>query len=59
MIEQTGNICHGPPLGAEAGPGLADAALFFFLDVPSALAFVERFACGVILVRGRDDDQPA
>ena len=37
---------HGYWIGSEAGPGLADAVLIYFLDVPSAQAFVDRFACG-------------
>jgi hypothetical protein len=31
-------------IGSEAGPGLADGALFYFLGVASVRAFVERFA---------------
>jgi hypothetical protein len=38
-------------VGAEAGPRIVDAALFYFHDVQSARAFVERFACGAILAR--------
>jgi hypothetical protein len=36
-----------------------DAALFYFVDITVARAFVERFACGLAVVqtveRGRDD----
>jgi hypothetical protein len=45
-------------IGAEAGPGRIDAALFYFLDVRSARAFVERFACGLMLVTGPERERP-
>ena len=35
--------------GAEAGNGLRDAALFYFLDAKLAAAFVDRFACGLVV----------
>jgi hypothetical protein len=38
--------------GAQAGAGLRDAALFYFVDAKMAAAFVDRFACGLII--GRD-----
>jgi hypothetical protein len=31
--------------GAQAGAGLQDAALFYFIDAKIAAAFVDRFAC--------------
>jgi hypothetical protein len=34
--------------GAEAGAGLRDAALFYFIEANVAAAFVDRFACGLI-----------
>jgi hypothetical protein len=37
--------------GARAGPGLRDAALFYFVDADMAAAFVDRFACGLIIGR--------
>jgi hypothetical protein len=37
--------------GAQAGAGLQDAALFYFIDAKIAVAFVERFACGLIIGR--------
>jgi hypothetical protein len=37
--------------GAHAGPGLQDAALFYFVDAKMAAAFVDRFACGLIIGR--------
>ena len=37
--------------GAETGAGLRDAALFYFLDAKVAAAFVDRFACGLIVGR--------
>lgn len=45
-------------VGSEAGPGLADAALFYFNDVETARAFVNRFACGIVLLRGCDGAGP-
>jgi hypothetical protein len=38
--------------GAQAAPGLQDAALFYFVEAKMAAAFVDRFACGLII--GRD-----
>jgi hypothetical protein len=38
--------------GVQAGAGLQDAALFYFVDAKMAAAFVDRFACGLII--GRD-----
>jgi hypothetical protein len=35
--------------GAQAGAGLRDAALFYFIDAKVAAAFVDRFACGLII----------
>jgi hypothetical protein len=37
--------------GAQAGAGLQDAALFYFVDAKIAAAFVDRFACGLIIGR--------
>jgi hypothetical protein len=37
--------------GAQAGAGLQDAALFYFADAKMAAAFVDRFACGLIMGR--------
>jgi hypothetical protein len=37
--------------GAQAGAGLRDAALFYFIDAKMAAAFVDRFACGLIIGR--------
>jgi len=38
--------------GSETVAGRQDAALFYFLDAKIATAFVDRFACGLIV--GRD-----
>ena len=35
--------------GAQAGAGLQDAALFYFIDAKVAAAFVDRFACGLVI----------
>ena len=35
--------------GSETVAGRQDAALFYFLDVKIATAFVDRFACGLIV----------
>jgi hypothetical protein len=35
--------------GAQAGARLPDAALFYFIDAKVAAAFVDRFACGLII----------
>jgi hypothetical protein len=35
--------------GAQAGAGLQDAALFYFVEADMAAAFVDRFACGLIV----------
>jgi hypothetical protein len=35
----------------KAGLGLQDAALFYFVDADMAAAFVDRFACGLIIGR--------
>jgi hypothetical protein len=37
--------------GAQAGAGLRDAALFYFVETKMAAAFVDRFACGLIIGR--------
>jgi hypothetical protein len=37
--------------GAQAGAWLQDAALFYFIDAKVAAAFVNRFACGLIIGR--------
>jgi hypothetical protein len=37
--------------GSETEPGRPDAALFCFLDAKMAAAFVDRFACGLIVGR--------
>jgi hypothetical protein len=34
---------------SKAGSGNIDVAMFYFVDTASAHAFVERFACGVVL----------
>jgi hypothetical protein len=34
---------------AQAGPGRQDAALFYFVDAEMAAAFVDRFACGLVI----------
>ena len=54
---------HSAPNDLNAITGVersrVDAALFYFMDVSVARAFVERFACGLALVqtveRGADD----
>jgi hypothetical protein len=38
-------------VGAEAGPGKQDAAMFYFLNARDAAGFVDRFACGLIVGR--------
>ena len=38
-------------IGTEAGPGLQDAALFYFLDANMGAAFIDRLACGLIVGR--------
>jgi hypothetical protein len=38
-------------MGAQAGAGLQDRALFYFVDAKMAAAFVDRFACGLIVGR--------
>jgi hypothetical protein len=46
-------------VGASSGPGLSDAALFYFLDVETAKAFVDRFACGALVHPSpREQDRP-
>lgn len=45
-------------IGSEANPGIPDAALFYFEDVEVARAFVQRFACGIVLLQGRNSDRP-
>jgi hypothetical protein len=37
--------------GSETEPGRQDAALFYFVDARMAAAFVDRFACGLIVGR--------
>jgi hypothetical protein len=37
--------------GAEAGAGLRDGALFYVVDQKMAAAFVDRFACALIVSR--------
>lgn len=37
--------------GAETGAGLRDAVLFYFLDPKLAAAFVDHFACGLVIGR--------
>jgi hypothetical protein len=37
--------------GAQAGPGLQDVAIFYFVDEKMAAAFVDHFACGLIIGR--------
>src|ERR1700730_2301488 len=37
--------------GAKAGAGLQDAALLYFIDAKIAAAFVDRFACRLIIGR--------
>jgi hypothetical protein len=37
--------------GAQAGAGLQDAALFYFNDARVASAFINRFACALIIGR--------
>jgi hypothetical protein len=39
-------------VGADADRGQADAVLFYFIEVRDAVAFIDRFACGVLV--GRD-----
>jgi hypothetical protein len=36
-------------VGADVEPGRADAALFYFVDARDAVAFIDRFACGVLV----------
>jgi hypothetical protein len=36
-------------VGADGGAGRADAALLYFIDVRDAAAFIDRFACGVLV----------
>lgn len=38
-------------IGGEAGAGLQDAALFYFLDADIAAAFVSHFGCGLVIGR--------
>jgi len=45
-------------IGTETNPGIPDAALFYFETVEAAHAFVDRFACGVVLLQGRTSDRP-
>jgi len=45
-------------IGSETNPGIPDAALFYFENLEVARAFVERFACGIVLLRGRNSDRP-
>lgn len=37
--------------GSETVPGRQDAALFYFVDAKIAAAFVDRFACGLVVGR--------
>ena len=46
-------------IGSDAARG-RDTALFYFADVDAARSFLDRFACGAVLLeRGREEDRPA
>jgi hypothetical protein len=46
-------------IGSDAARG-RDTALFYFLDVDAARSFLDRFACGAVLLDcGREKDRPA
>jgi hypothetical protein len=41
--------CHAFCVEARSRAGLDDLALFYFLDVDAAEAFIDRFACGALV----------
>jgi hypothetical protein len=46
-------------IGSDAARG-RDTTLFYFVDVDAARSFLDRFACGAVLLdRGREEDRPA
>lgn len=46
-------------IGSDAARG-HDTALSYFLDVDAARSFLDRLACGAVLLdRGREEDRPA